>query len=59
MWRNAENADFVVEESSHGKPVEGLIATATDAAVIHVRRDSNSQPFFTAPVERARTNTYT
>jgi hypothetical protein len=38
-----EGADFVVEESPHGEPIEGLVPTPADAAVVHVRGHGDAQ----------------
>ena len=57
MGGDVERADLVVEEASHGEPVERLVAAAADAAVVHVRRDGDAQAFLAASgkIERRET----
>lgn len=46
-------ADFVVEKSPHGEPVERLVTAPADAAVVHVRRHGYAQAFLAASVTHA------
>lgn len=52
MRRDLQRSDLVVEEPSHGEPVQRLITSAADAAVVHVRRHSHTQSFFAPPEQR-------
>lgn len=48
MGGDGEWADFVVEKTTHGEPVERLIAASANAAVVHVRRDGYAQALLAA-----------
>lgn len=52
MRRNLQSADLVVEEPPHSEPVQRLVTSAADAAVVHVRRHSHTQSFFAPPEQR-------
>lgn len=49
MRGNLQGSNLVVEESPHGKPVQRLITSAADAAVVHVSGHSHTQSFFASP----------
>lgn len=52
-----QRSDLVVEESPHGEPVERLIASPADAAVVHISGHCHTQPLLAAPEENAITLT--
>lgn len=47
-------SNFVIEESSHGKSVQSLIAAATYTAIIHVRGYRYAQTFLPASETQRR-----
>lgn len=49
MRGNLQGSNLVVEESPHSKPVQRLITSAADAAVVHVSGHSHTQSFFASP----------
>lgn len=51
MRRNLQRSNLVVEESPHGEPVQRLIASPADAAVVHVSGHCHTQPLLAAPEE--------
>lgn len=56
MRRNLQQSNLVVEEPPHGEPVQRLIASPADAAVIHVSGHCHTQPLLTAPEENDNVN---
>lgn len=52
MRRNLQGSNLVVEESPHSEPVQRLITSTADAAVVHVRGHSHTQSFFASPEQR-------
>lgn len=42
-------ADFVVEKSLHGEPIQGLVGAATDVRVVHVGGYHDSDTVSAAP----------
>ena len=52
MRRDLQGSDLVVEEPPHSEPVQRLITSAADAAVVHIRRHSHTQSFFAPPEQR-------
>lgn len=55
MRRDLQRSDLVVEEPPHGEPVQRLIASPADAAVVHISRHRHTQPLLAAPEERTIT----
>lgn len=51
MRRDLQRSDLVVEEPSHGEPVQRLIASPADAAVVHISGHRHTQPLLAAPEE--------
>lgn len=51
MRRDLQGTNLVVEESPHREPVQRLIASAADAAVVHVRGYCHTQSFLASPEE--------
>lgn len=51
MRRNLQQSNLVVEKPPHGEPVQRLIASPADAAVVHVSGHCHTQPLLTAPEE--------
>lgn len=58
MRRNLQGSNLVIEEPSHGEPVQGLIASPADAAVVHISGHCHTQPLLAAPEENAITLTW-
>lgn len=59
MRRNLQRSNLVVEESPHGEPVQRLIASPADAAVVHVSGHCHTQPLLAAPEETVTLIRYT
>lgn len=51
MRRNLQRSNLVVEESPHGEPVQRLIASPADAAVVHVSGHCHTQPLLATSEE--------
>jgi len=56
MRWNLQRSDLVVEEPSHGEPVQRLIASPADAAVVHISGHCHTQPLLAAPEENDNVN---
>lgn len=56
MRWDLQRSDLVVEEPSHGEPVQRLIASPADAAVVHISGHCHTQPLLTAPEENDNVN---
>lgn len=56
MRRNLQGSNLVVEESPHREPVQRLITSAADVAVVHVRAHRHTQSFFASPEQRRPMN---
>lgn len=56
MRWNLQWSDLVVEEPSHGEPVQRLIASPADAAVVHISGHCHTQPLLAAPEENDNVN---
>jgi len=56
MRGNLQQSNLVVEEPPHGEPVQCLIASPADAAVVHVSGHCHTQPLLTAPEENDNVN---
>lgn len=56
MRWNLQRSDLVIEEPSHGEPVQCLIASPADAAVVHISRYCHTQPLLAAPEENDNVN---
>lgn len=56
--RNLQWSNLVIEEPSHGEPVQGLIASPADAAIVHISGHCHTQPLLAAPEENAITLTW-
>lgn len=56
MRRNLQRSNLVIEKPPHGEPVQRLIASPADAAVVHVSRHCHTQPLLAAPEENDNVN---